>query len=281
MQHVFSLVPDFHARLLVVGLALGFMILEYVAGRILHRDNFDVRESAASLGIAVGQFVLRGVEAMIIAVPFAFVYEHRLLDFEMKSVWGLLGLFIGGEFFYYWYHRMAHRVRWLWATHCVHHSATRLNLTAAIRLGWTSQLSGNFLFFLPLAWIGFHPLAIGAMLGVNLIYQFFIHTELCPQLGALEWMLNTPEHHRVHHAKNEACLDKNFGGILILFDRLLGTYGKAPQNETLSYGLVGGQPAFNPVHIALEEWGTMFKDAAAAKTMRGKLNVLLGPPGAI
>jgi sterol desaturase/sphingolipid hydroxylase (fatty acid hydroxylase superfamily) len=167
----------------------------------------------------------------------------------------------------------------MWATHAVHHSTTRLNLTAAIRLGWTGNVSGNFLFFLPLALIGFHPLAIVAMLGINLLYQFFIHSEFAPKLGALEWVLNTPAHHRVHHACNEPCLDRNYGGILIVFDRLFGTFAERPSDQPLRFGLVGGTPSFNPIRIALGEWIAMLDDARKAQGAGAKLRALFGPPG--
>jgi sterol desaturase/sphingolipid hydroxylase (fatty acid hydroxylase superfamily) len=168
----------------------------------------------------------------------------------------------------------------MWATHAVHHSATRLNLTAAIRLGWTGNISGNFLFFLPLALLGFHPAAIGAMLGANLLYQFFIHTELAPRLGPLEWVLNTPRHHRVHHASNATCLDKNYGGVLIIFDRLFGTFAEPPQAEPLRYGLVGAAPSYNPIAIALGQWIAMLRDARRAHGPAATFRALFGPPGA-
>jgi sterol desaturase/sphingolipid hydroxylase (fatty acid hydroxylase superfamily) len=163
--------------------------------------------------------------------------------------------------------------------HAVHHSATRLNLTAAIRLSWTGNISGNFLFFALLAWIGFHPVAIVAMLGINLLYQFFIHTELAPRLGPLEWVLNTPAHHRVHHASNATCLDKNFGGILIIFDRLFGTFGAKPADEPLRYGLVNGATSYNPLRIVFGEWLAMIHDVTRARSVPDKLRALFAPPG--
>jgi len=208
------------------------------------------------------------------------VYRHRLFDFSQTGAPALLGLFLGSEFLYYWQHRASHRIRWMWATHCVHHSPTRLNLTAAVRLGWTGNLSGNFLFFLPLAWVGFHPFVVVGMLGVNLLYQFFIHTELAPRLGPLERVMNTPTHHRVHHASNKICLDRNYGGMLILFDRWFGTFANAPPREPLHYGLVGGARSFNPVRIALGEWTAMLRDAGKAQGVRAKFRALFGPPGA-
>ena len=124
-----------------------------------------------------------------------------VVDIPLDTAWSWGALFLGTELAYYWFHRASHRVRWLWTTHAVHHSATHFNLSAAIRL-WTGQLTGAFVFFLPLAWIGFAPLAIGAMLSAGLIYQFFLHTAFPVRLGPLEWILNTPAHHRVHHSCN-------------------------------------------------------------------------------
>ena len=165
-----SLLLDPTLRHVVLATAIGLMLLEYGIGRLAHRETHDWRESVASFGVAFGQNLLRAVEAGTLALPFAFLYEHRLFDFAQTGPLALAGLFLGSEFLYYWQHRASHRIRWMWATHAVHHSTTRLNLTAAIRLGWTGNISGNFLFFLPLALIGFHPFAIVAMLGTNLLY---------------------------------------------------------------------------------------------------------------
>jgi sterol desaturase/sphingolipid hydroxylase (fatty acid hydroxylase superfamily) len=269
--------PD--GRLIVLATAIAFMVLEYAIARLVDHDTHDLRESATSLAIAVGQNLMRGVEAIIVAVPFAFVYEHRLVTIDQTSVLSILGLFLATEFVYYWHHRASHRVRWLWATHSVHHSATKLNLTAAVRLGWTGSISGNFLFFLPLVWIGFHPFAVVGMLGFNLLYQFFIHTEFGTRLGPLEWVLNTPAHHRVHHASNRSCIDRNYGGILIVFDRLFGTFTEAPKDEPLRYGLAGGTPSNNPLRVALGEWVAMFGDFRRAATWSERWHVLFAPPG--
>jgi len=263
---------------MLLATALGFMGLEYFLGRLTHRDTHDPFESAASLGVAAGQSMVRAVEATLLAIPFAFVYQHRLFDFSQTTPMALAALFVATEFAYYWQHRASHRINWMWATHAVHHSATKLNFTAAIRLGWTGNISGNFLFFLPLIFIGFHPFAVIGMLGVNLFYQFFIHTELVSRLGPLEWILNTPSHHRVHHASNPACLDKNYGGILIVFDRIFGTFAEAPRGQALRYGLVRGISSYNPVRIALGEWRNMIGDFARAPTLRERLKTLLGPP---
>lgn len=281
LEHL-NIVTNPAMRLTILGVAVCFMILEYFLSRLAHHheETHDLAESAASIGVSLGQNVVRAIEAGIVSVPFIFAYDHRLFHFDPATPLAIGALFITTEFVYYWHHRAAHRIRWMWATHSVHHSPTRLNFTAAIRLGWTGNISGNFLFFAPLAWLGFHPFAILGMLSANLLYQFFIHTQLASRLGPLEWVLNTPAHHRVHHASNESCLDKNYGGVLIVFDRLFGTFTEAPKDEKLRYGLVGGTRTLNPIRIALNEWVTMARDVGRADTAAAKFRMLFGPPGA-
>ena len=152
------------------------------------------------------------------------------------------------------------------------------NLSATIRVGWTGQLSGAFVFFLPLAWIGFPPDAIRAVLAAGLLCQFFLHAAFPVCLGPLEWILNTPAHHRVHHACNETCLDKNYGSVLILFDRLFGTFAEAPREEPLRFGLKGRELGRNPFAIALGEWRALLAAVTRASGVKAKLTNLFGAP---
>jgi len=262
-------------------IALAFITMEFILARHLRREVHDAAETASSLVIAVGNALIRATLAGVMAVPFVFVYEHRLFDIPLDNLWALLGLFLGLEFLYYWMHRTAHTVRWLWATHSVHHSPTKLNFTAGIRLGWTGLISGNFLFFLPLVWLGFHPLSVIAMLALNLFYQFFLHTELAPRLGLLEWVFNTPRHHSVHHASNGSCLDKNFGGILIIYDRLFGTFATPPEDEPLRYGLTEPLKSQNPFYVVFREWMRMAGDLRRARSARDVWRTLFGAPGSL
>lgn len=260
-------------------LTLIFIVAEYGYARLAHHEeDHDLRETAASVGVAIGNLAVRTLEGGLAALPFVLLYQVRLFDIALDTLWSWAALFLATEFAYYWFHRASHRVRWLWATHAVHHSATHFNLSAAIRLGWTGQLTGAFVFFLPLAWIGFPPVAIGAMLSAGLLYQFFLHTALPIRLGPLEWILNTPAHHRVHHSCNEECLDKNYGSVLIIFDRLFGTFAAPPAHEPLRFGLKGREATNNPLKIAFREWGLLLRDAARARGVRAKLNMLFGPP---
>lgn len=264
---------------LFLALTLIFITAEYLYAKLAHHDaHHDVRETVASIGVALGDVAIRTTMAGIVAVPFLILYENRLMDVRLNTAWSWLALFLGVEFCYYWFHRASHRVRWLWATHSVHHSATHFNLSAAIRLGWTGQLTGAFVFFLPLAWIGFHPLAVGAMIGLGLVYQFFLHSAFDVRLGVLEHVLNTPAHHRVHHASNASCLDRNYGSTLIVFDKLFGTFAEAPKSEPLRYGLKGREPSLNPFWIALGEWVHLWSDVRQARGLRQRLRIIFGAP---
>jgi sterol desaturase/sphingolipid hydroxylase (fatty acid hydroxylase superfamily) len=196
----------------------------------------------------------------------------------MQQLWPWAVLFFGQEFCYYWMHRADHRVRWLWATHSVHHSPNTLNLSAAYRLGWTGRLSLAPLFFAPLVLCGFPPLVVGATLAANLFYQFWLHTIWIPRLGPLEWFLNTPAHHRIHHASNPEYLDKNFGGVLIIFDRMFGSFVAERPEVTIRYGLVDPVHSYNPLLIGLHEWRAIGRDVVAARSVRDILRALAGTP---
>ena len=263
----------------LVGLALVAVAAEAIVARRRRRRIHDRGELLATAGVALGHAALRLVETGVVAVPVSLVAAHRPWAIDATTWAGAIGLFLAYEFTYYWYHRAAHRVRWLWATHAVHHSTTRLNLTSSLRLGWTGAISGHFLFFLPLVAIGFSPTAVAAMAAIDLAWQFFIHTELVPSLGPLEAILDTPRHHAVHHARNQACLDRNFGGVLIVFDRLFGTFA-APPPEPLEFGLVGRTPTTSVVDVVFGEWRRLFADLRRAPSLGAALAASFGPPGA-
>ncbi|WP_308447582.1 sterol desaturase family protein [Chitinimonas viridis] len=163
------------------------------------------------------------------------------------------------DFLYYFFHRASHRVRWLWASHVAHHSSERLNLSTAFRQSLTYPISGMWLFWLPMAWLGYSPDLVILVVGLNLAYQFFVHTEAIGRLGWLEQVFNTPSNHRVHHARNPQYIDRNYAGVLVIWDRLFGSY--VPEDEAPRYGIVRQIQSHNPLRLTFHEWGDMFRDA--------------------
>lgn len=256
-------------------LLLTLILIEAWIIVIRNKQAYPWQESLVSLAIAVGHRLSQLVPLYGI---FQLAWNYRLMTISLNHWWNLVLLFMGIEFFYYWYHRTSHQVRWFWASHMVHHSTENFNLTSAYRLGWTSAISGSSLFFVPLAWLGFEPSAILIGLALNLIYQFWIHTELVPQLGPLELVLNTPSHHRVHHAANDEYIDRNYGGVLIIFDRLFGTYAAEQSAIKIKYGLTHPIKSNNPLAIALHEWMEIGKDIISANSWTERLCYIFASP---
>ena len=242
------------------------------------KQKYPMGESLTSLAIAVGHRISKLIPIVPTAALMTFAWEHRISTLSLDNWWNVVLLFIGLEFMYYWYHRASHRIRWFWATHIVHHSPEYFNFSAAYRLGWTGVISGTGLFFVPLVWLGFQPIAVTTALALNLIYQFWIHTELIPKLGILEWFLNTPSHHRVHHASNSAYIDRNYGGVLIIFDRLFGTFAAEEVSNPPVYGLTHPIKSNNPFKVALNEWIEISKDITSANSWSERFCYLFAPP---
>jgi sterol desaturase/sphingolipid hydroxylase (fatty acid hydroxylase superfamily) len=255
--------------------------LEGVVLTFLAKRPYDWRSYAASLTDAlVREYLVYAVVAVSLAGPLIeLAWRHRITTVPLGGAASIAVLFVGQEFCYYWYHRAAHRVRWFWATHAVHHSPNVFNLGIAYRFGWTGRLAGNALFYVPLIWLGFAPGAVFATLALNLIYQFWLHAEWIPKLGWLEYVFNTPSHHRVHHASNPQYIDRNYGGVLIVLDRLFGTFAEECADAPCRYGLTKPLQTNNPVRIAFHEWMNIARDLLAARSLREAIGILFGPPG--
>jgi sterol desaturase/sphingolipid hydroxylase (fatty acid hydroxylase superfamily) len=265
--------------LLTLPLFIGVAALEGLYLQRVRGEAYDWKAYLASLGDALGRFVINRVVGFGIAgTAFVFVARYHMTSISMSAWWSWPVLLVAQDFFYYWMHRADHRVRWLWATHAVHHSSNAYNLSAAYRLGWTAGISGGALFFAPLVWIGFPVTAVFAAVAINLLYQFWLHTELVPRLGPLEWMFNTPAHHRVHHAHNPEYIDCNFGGILIVFDRWFGTFAEERDGVRLEYGLARPLSSYNPARIALHSWFELARELVSARGWRARWRTLWSPP---
>lgn len=213
------------------------------------------------------------------SLPFgAWAYSHRLWTVPMDTWWGIGLLFLCTEFFYYWMHRAGHRIRWYWASHQVHHSGNQFNLAAAFRQSLTGKVTGAFVFFFPQCFLGFTPEAVLLSYGVNLVYQFWIHAEWIPRLGWMEGIFNTPSAHRVHHGTNLEYLDANYGGVLLVFDRLFGTYVPEREDIAIRYGLVKPVTSTSALWICFHEWLALARDLVRRPLWQAP-GILFGPPG--
>ena len=257
---------------------LAFALIEALV--LSRRPDYDWRAFGVSLfdyvlRIAVTVFVPLSVAAPLVQ----WAAQHRLTTLQLDG-WGpALLLFALLEFFYYWQHRASHRVRWFWTNHAVHHSPNQLNLMASLRIGAFGKVTGNVVFLLPLVWIGFDVRVVLAAVTLNLLYQFWLHATWIPRLGWLEYVLNTPSAHRVHHAANTEYLDANYGGVLILFDRLFGTYVAERDDLPCRYGLVRPISSNNPFVVEFTQWVALARDLARARSLRALVGHLLMPPG--
>lgn len=245
---------------------------------VLRRD-YGWKATLSNVIVALGRLVTEGALAAIVLAVYMAAYNARPFDIAMDNWISWVALFLAVDFAYYWLHRMSHEIRWMWAQHAVHHSARQLTLSVAYRLGWTSLIAGPWLFLVPVCWIGFDPLSVGLMFAANLIYQFWLHTETVPRLGVLETVFNTPSHHRVHHGVNPAYLDRNYGGVLIVWDRLFGTFAAERSDTAIEYGLVHQIDTLNPLKIVVSEWVSLIRDLRSARSLREALGYAFGKPG--
>ncbi|KAA1175622.1 sterol desaturase family protein [Marinobacter salinexigens] len=239
----------------------------------------DLREAFRNFALGAGYQITELLFAGLIAFPvYAFCYHHRLFDLELNWLTGTL-TFIGVDLCFYWMHRASHRMRWFWAAHVVHHSSERMNFSTAMRQNATNIFNGNWVFYLPLALIGFNPVWIGIAYALSLVYQFFIHTTLVRQLPAwIEFVFNTPSHHRVHHGRNPRYIDRNYAGILIIWDRIFGTFEPEDAQTPPEYGITRPVPSNNLLVLWTHEYVDLFRDMARPGRLLSRLKHLWKPP---
>ena len=255
-----------------------FVVAEMLRARHAGDVTYEAKDAAASMTMGFGNTVAKLLTGGLAVALIAYVHQFRVFDIGYAA-WAFVACFFLEDLSYYWFHRISHERRWFWASHVVHHTSQHYNLSTALRQTWTGSIGGTFIFWLPMAWIGFPPLMIAFFSGLSLVYQFWIHTEAIDRMGPLEWVLNTPSHHRVHHATNPRYLDSNYAGVLIIWDRLFGTFVEETKADKPMYGVVSNIHTFNPFRIAFHEWVGMARDIGQAKTWREKLNFAFGPPG--
>ncbi len=265
----------FFFLLMGVELVVGFFKGGPTRGRRLYRGA-DV---ANCLALGTLQTVFATVAAGFLSFIYLKTYEHRLVTLPDNNVWVWLVAFVGVDFCYYWFHRSSHRMMLAWATHAPHHSSEDYNLAVALRQGPVQPVVSRF-FYLPLALLGVPYSMFVILVSINTLYQFWIHTELIGKLGPIEWILNTPSHHRVHHGCNGRYLDKNHAGIFIIWDRLFGSFveeGDGDDDKPV-YGTVTASQTWNPLLASWQPFADLGRKWSASTSLADKLRSLLAPP---
>lgn len=270
---------DAKALFLVAMLPIFALTIVLEAWRFRHTDIYSLKDSMASMTLGASYVLLEVVvNALFVYAVLDWVYSYRLMTISM-NVWTFLLLFLLVDFLFYVYHYTAHKVRWFWATHVVHHASEHMNFTTAGRQSTLYAFSGLFLFFLPAALLGFAPEWGLFALAVNLSYQWFIHTQWVKKLPrAIEFIFNTPSHHRVHHGRNPEYIDRNFGGTLIIWDRLFGTFVEEREDLPPEYGITRQIHSYNPVTLTLHEFIALFRDMAKPGPLWLRLKHLWATP---
>jgi sterol desaturase/sphingolipid hydroxylase (fatty acid hydroxylase superfamily) len=253
------------------------MAAEIAFSRIRKKGYYRLSDSITDLGCGVLQQVTSIFVRFAIVAGYEWLYaNHALYQVPEDSIAWWIALFLGVDFFYYWFHRLSHEINFLWAAHVVHHQSEEYNLAVALRQsvfqGWFS-----WIFYLPLAVIGFPPPMFYTMLAINTLYQFWIHTRLLERLGPFEWIFNTPSHHRVHHGRNPEYIDRNHAGTLIIWDKMFGTF--EPEGAEVVYGVTEPVKSWDPVWANFHAYRNLWADAVRAKRWRDKILIWFMPPG--
>jgi sterol desaturase/sphingolipid hydroxylase (fatty acid hydroxylase superfamily) len=255
------------------------LVVEWLTFRHANEDSlrgYDAKDTATSLSMGSGNLVINIGWKLVVVAIYSGIYELTPLRVPSDEWWAWVLLFFADDFAYYWFHRISHEVRVFWASHVVHHSSQHYNLSTALRQTWVPMTS--FAFWIPLALIGIKPWMIILQQSISLTYQFFIHTERVGRLPRpIEAIFNTPSHHRAHHGSNAIYLDRNYAGILIVWDRLLGTF--QAETEPVRYGLTKNIATHHPAQVAFHEYAAIARDVRAARSWRERLGYMFGGPG--
>ncbi|HEX3846372.1 MAG TPA: sterol desaturase family protein [Steroidobacteraceae bacterium] len=270
-----------HLPEIFLAVFLGLIAAEAaLAGASILRARYRTRDTFASLGMQAGNVAMNLMMAGVVYAGLSAVYKMRLFAISPTSAWAWAAIFFLDDFTYYWFHRISHECRFWWAAHVNHHSSQEYNLSTALRQSWTSVIVGTWTPWIPLAFVGFPPEMILAEQSFNLSYQFWIHTESVRRMPAwFEYLFNTPSNHRVHHASNPRYLDRNYAGVLMVWDRMFGTFVAERDDEPPRYGIVKNIDTFNPIRIAFHEWAAIARELAASRSLHEAFGVVFRAPG--
>ena len=278
--------PGLAFYLVGLSILLCLIVVEVVMAILLKKKIYSLKDTVTNFTMYIGYITALSVWGPITYGIFYFVHQSAVFDFGSYWMlpqslhfwwqWGLL--LVLDDFCFYVFHYASHKYRFLWASHVNHHSSKEFNFSVGFRQSWTPFLS--FLFWIPLCFIGFDPIMVISMHLMSLFYQGCQHTRLIKSYGVFELIYNTPSHHRVHHGSNPIYLDRNHAGILIIWDRMFGTFQSELEEEKVNYGLVDDINTYNPVIIAFNEWLAMLNDAFSGnKSLANRIKYFYKPPG--
>lgn len=263
--------------LLSVLVFVGLAIAEAIVSKRDRLELFDSKDTQANISMGFITFVTKiGINFLQLAL-YTFLWENDYVLWKPDVnivVWYLIGLLVN-DFLFYWYHRISHTTRFFWAVHVAHHSSEKLNITTSVRGNFLNNLFHG-IFWTPMVLFGFAPWIVITTDGLSYFYQVWLHTRIIPKLGPFEWLMNTPSHHRVHHASNPKYLDKNYAAIFIFWDKLFGTF--EVEDEPVKYGLTKPIETYNPWKIAFHEFESVFKATGETKSWTGKVRELFRKP---
>lgn len=254
------------------------LLIAFEAWLILrqNRNDFDRKDTWTNIALGFGSVGFGLVFGLFNGLVYLWIYEVTPFKMPLNIWWAWVILLVADDFLYYWFHRISHESRFFWNFHVVHHSSEKYNLSVAVRQSWFSGVA-HWVFYLPLALIGFPLWAYLMMHGFNLLYQFWIHTELVDRLPKpVEYILNTPSHHRVHHGVNPQYQDKNYAGVFIIWDRMFGSF--EPEVEKVRYGITTPLNSYNWLWINSHAWAEMWAAVRAGESISGKLRCIYGSP---
>ncbi|HEY2726249.1 MAG TPA: sterol desaturase family protein [Parafilimonas sp.] len=269
--------------LILISTPVYFIIigLELLLSNISHRKAYTLKDSVTNLYLMLLNSGIDFAFRLVYLVILQYFFLHAVMQWQNAFAYWLI-LLLAEDFLYYWLHRFDHEIRFFWATHVTHHSSEELNFSVGFRSSVFQPLY-RFIYFIPLAFIGFKPLDIVFMYSATQIWGIFVHTKMIKKMGWLEYILITPSHHRVHHASNPKYLDKNMGMFLVIWDKMFGTFQPelpAENYQPIKYGLTKNIEKPNAINIVFHEWKQMWKDVFQKNiTLRQRLNYLFGPPG--
>ena len=267
------------AEVYAIGLPIiyGMIALEAIFSTLTNKSFYRLNDTLCTAGLLIGNILIGSAAKGLSFAIHIFLYQFRIIDLaSLIPLWLMWVLaFVLIDLVFYIYHRLSHRVRFLWAIHMSHHSSEEMNFAVSFRQAWLGPVS-KIPFFILLPLIGLDPTIIAVAGVISTLWGIFGHTQVIGKLGPIEWIFNTPSHHRVHHGANEQYIDKNYGNLLIIWDRMFGTF--EPEKANVRYGLVKNVNTFNPIKITLMEWSSIFKDMSKAPNLKESFNIFFGPP---